>query len=113
MRQRVRDLEADKVRLQEQLDALQNARLRVTPETLVRSLREALETMRRELAGPPESTVEYTVSGFDVDLKAGVETDEAAGVKFRLPDAPGPAGETLSTVRFSIQAVPKPRQQAQ
>ena len=112
LRERLRALEADKVALQGRIDALENARLRVTPEVLVRSLRTALDTMRRELAGPPEATVEYTVSGFDVDLKAGVETDETAGVRFRLPETPGPAGEALSTLRFAIQAVPKPRAQS-
>lgn len=109
----MRDLEAEKVRLETELESMRTARLRVTPEVLVRSLRTALETIRRELAGPPEATYEYAVSGFDVDLKAGVETDQTAGVRFRLPEAPGPAGETLSTVRFSIQAVPKPRSQPQ
>ena len=111
LRQRVRDLEADKVRLESELDSIRTERLRVTPDTLVKSLRAALELVRREVAGPPEATYEYAVSGFEIDLKAGLETDATAGVRFRLPDSHGPGGETLSTVRFSIQAVPKVRNQ--
>ena len=56
-------LEADKVALQGRIDALENVRLRVTPEVLVRSLRTALDTMQRSTPDVLRN-VEVIMAGF-------------------------------------------------
>jgi hypothetical protein len=109
LRARVADLESENVTLRQDLEILRTTRTKVDSARLVQSFHAALEAARQELATPPDATFDYVVSGFDVDLKAGIETDEGGKVLFRLPEQPGPAGETLSTVRFAIRTVPKMR----
>ena len=109
LRVRVTDLESENVGLRQELENLRTTRAKVDSARLVRSFHAALETMRQELATPADATFDYVVSGFDVDLKAGIETDEGGKVVFRLPEQPGPGGEALSTVRFAIRTVPKMR----
>lgn len=109
LKKRVRELEEDKTRLESRLEEILRARFKLDSKRLVQSLYAALETMRSELRTPKEATHEYTISGLDVDLKTGIETDTDGNVLFRLPESVGTQGEALSTIRFSIKAIPKPR----
>ncbi len=110
LREQIALLTSEKERLQQTIDRLQAERIRPTPTQLVDSFRKAMDELRSSLEPKPGERVGYTVSHFDVDLKSLVSVDRRdQTVRIILPE-PGEQfqTETLSTIRFVFQTVPKP-----
>ncbi|NVM56217.1 MAG: hypothetical protein HWN66_21150 [Candidatus Helarchaeota archaeon] len=79
----------------------------VTPTELAGSFVDAIETMRKKGKTPEESPVDYRIHRLDLTLKSGIGVDEKERVTFWLPKAEELTPEQLSTVQFSISAIPK------
>lgn len=54
-----------------------------------------------------DSSVNYVINEMDVDLKAQVFKDEQNGMMFSSADLASKSEDTLSTIKFSIRAIPK------
>ena len=78
-----------------------------TPARLTSSFVNAMETMRKQIRTPEESTIDYRIKNFDITLKSGIGVDEEDNVTFWLPKAEELTPDQLSTIKFSINAVPK------
>ncbi|HGX94276.1 MAG TPA: PASTA domain-containing protein [Candidatus Tenderia sp.] len=104
------ELASEKAALLATVDTLKADRIKPTPTQLLGSFRNAMDELRRGLTPAPGDRVAYTVSQFDIDLKAQVAVDqESESVRFILPE-PGqdlPA-DSLSQIRFTFQTVPRP-----
>jgi hypothetical protein len=83
---------------------------KIKPSDLVGSFIDAIDTMREKGTTPKEKPVNYRVSKLDLIIKSGIGIDEKNEVKLLLPKAgesPVFTPEQLSTIQFSISAVPK------
>ncbi len=107
----VADLTSKYTVILEKYDAIKAEAKRpiATPTQLAGSFKKALEAMKKELKTSEESSVGYVVSKLDVILKTGIGVDEKERVTFLLPKVEEVTAEHLSTVQFSIRAVPKVR----
>ncbi len=105
------ELVSEKATLAQTVDQLKADRVKPTPTQLLGSFRNAMDELRTGLTPAPGDRVAYTVSQFDVDLKAQVAVDEASeSIRFILPE-PGQTlpADTLSQIRFTFQSVPLPQ----
>jgi eukaryotic-like serine/threonine-protein kinase len=110
LREKVATLTSDKEQLLNTIDQLRAARVKPTPTQLVQSFRVAMDELRNSLAPKPGDRVGYTISQFNVDLKSLIAVDkESQALHIVLPE-PGETldPESLSTLRFVFQSVPKP-----
>ena len=80
---------------------------KASPTLLASSFVNAMETMRKEIKRPEESPVDYRIKNFDVKLKSGVGVDKDNELTFILPKAEELTPDKLSTIKFSINPVPK------
>lgn len=103
-------LESEKAELQKRVQFLeaQIERPKLSPEQLVISLSDAISRMEEGLK--TEGRVDYTVARFDADIKASLSVDNENRVIIKLPYiGETVAPESLSIIKLSIKAVPKPR----
>ncbi len=80
-----------------------------TPTELAGSFAGAIEAMRKEFKTADDSPVDYRMGSIGVTLKTGIGRDAKENISFWLPKAEEISAENLSTVQFSIKAIPKPR----
>jgi hypothetical protein len=81
----------------------------VTPLQLAGSFHNAINKMRTEFKTPEDSPVDYRISKFDITLKSGIGVSEKEDVIFWLPKTDEISPDYMSTIQFSIKAVPKVR----
>ncbi|MFX1364841.1 MAG: hypothetical protein ACFFCE_07330 [Promethearchaeota archaeon] len=82
----------------------------ITPSELAGSFINAIDTMREKGITAKEKPVNYRISKLDLKIKSGVAVDENKNLKLSLPKAgetPLFAPEQLSTIKFSVSAIPK------
>jgi eukaryotic-like serine/threonine-protein kinase len=110
LRETVATLTSEKEQLLQTVDRLRAERIRPTPSQLVQSFRTAMDELRTSLTAQPDDRVGYTISQFNVDLKSLIAVDKASQTLQMVLPEPGEAlqPETLSTIRFVFQTVPKP-----
>jgi len=85
----------------------------ITPTELTGSFVDAIDAMRERGITTKEKPVNYIISKLDLTIKSGIAVDENKELKLLLPKtgkAPLFAPEQLSTVKFSVSAVPKIRE---
>lgn len=85
----------------------------ITPTELTGSFVDAIDAMRERGITAKEKPVNYRISKLDLTIKSGVAVDKNKKLKLILPKAgkaPLFAPEQLSTVKFSVSAVPKIRE---
>lgn len=110
LKSRLAELTSEKVALTKTVETLQADRIKPTPTQLIGSFRTAMDELRRGLAPAPGDRVAYTVSQFDIDLKAQIAVDkDTESIRFVLPE-PGQEipSDTLSQIRFTFQTIPRP-----
>ncbi len=108
LREQVARLTSENAQLKAALASLQAQQEMPTPAELVGSFVGAMKALRESLAASADPSIGYTVSQFDVSLKAMVALRDQA-VRFVLP-GPGQAvvPDTLSTIHFVLAAIPRP-----
>ena len=82
----------------------------ITPTELAGSFIDAIDAMREKGITAKEKPVNYRIGKLDLTIKSGIAVDENKELKLLLPKAgkaPLFAPEQLSTVKFSISAIPK------
>ena len=85
----------------------------ITPTELAGSFIDAIDAMRERGITAREKPVNYIIAKLDLTIKSGIAVDENKELKLLLPKvgkAPLFAPEQLSTVKFSVSAVPKIRE---
>lgn len=109
LRKEIATLSGDNQKLAQRVAELGADRVRPTPTQLIQSFRTAMTDLQSSLASKPGERVGYTVSQFDVDLKALISVDKTdQSVRFMLPEVgESLSADKLSTVRFTFQSVPK------
>ncbi len=102
----VAKLSREKLELESRLSVLQRTRPALSPTNLVSTFKSSLEEMDRGLKKAPSGTT-YSVSSMNVILKTNLalEGDE---LRFQMPKADDIISpENLSTIEFSVKAVPQ------
>lgn len=82
----------------------------ITPTELTGSFVDAIDVMRERGITTKEKPVNYIISKLDLTIKSGIAVNENKELKLLLPkagEAPLFAPEQLSTLKFSVRAVPK------
>lgn len=82
----------------------------ITPTELAGSFIDAIDAMREKGITAKEKPVNYRIGKLDLTIKSGIAVDENKELKLLLPKAgkaPLFAPEQLSTIKFSVSAIPK------
>ena len=82
----------------------------ITPTELAGSFIHAIDAMREKGITAKEKPVNYRIGKLDLTIKSGIAVDENKELKLLLPKAgkaPLFASEQLSTIKFSVSAIPK------
>ncbi len=109
LKRQIASLTSEKQQLLERIKKLEGIRIKPTPTQLMNSFKVAMDKLQQTLQPRPGDRFGYTVSHFDVDMKAAITIDqEDETLKFVLPE-PGEDinPELLSSVRFTLSSVPK------
>lgn len=96
----------ENLKLKNRIKALEEVRSKFTPEELSLSLKDAMKRMEEGLRAPSDSGVAYTVSDFDIELKANVSVEDQK-VVIRTPaiteEVPA---SSISTLRLKVSKEP-------
>lgn len=107
----VENLSKEKAILESRISELQKTRPSLSPVKLVSTFRTSLEEMDKGLKTAPAGT-KYHVSGMNVSLKTNL-TLEGEELRFQMPKADDTIlPETLSTIEFSLKALPQESEMA-
>lgn len=103
-----RRLSKENAKLRERIGVFEEERPKFSPSQLMLSLKEAMERMQEGLKTTEESRVDYTLSGFAVDVKANVGLDKDHRVIIQTPKlAEELPPQSLSTMHIELKAIPK------
>lgn len=80
-----------------------------TPEDISSYLNSTIETFNNKVntVASIDSAVNYVINGMDVDLKTQVYKDKQKGIMFNSADIASKSEDSLSSIKFSIRAIPK------
>ncbi len=102
----VAKLSREKLELESRISVLQRTRPTLSPTNLVSTFKTSLEEMDRGLKKAPSGT-KYGVSSMNVTLKTNLAL-EGEELRFQMPKADDIISpENLSTIEFSLKAVPQ------
>jgi len=102
----VANLSREKLELESRISVLQRTRPTLSPTNLVSTFKTSLEEMDRGLKKAPSGT-KYGISSMNVTLKTNLAL-EGEELRFQMPKADDIISpENLSTIEFSLKAVPQ------